>query len=100
MQTQSDIFNKSLEIQQSEWLILWCYAEVHHQVATVDLLSGYDGNAQLNSIEELIYQQAPLSVTLRLICLASITQGGIKQKILDNLKREVLQVCLILGELI
>lgn len=57
-----------------------------------DLLSGYDANAQLNSIEDLIYQQAPLSVVLRLICLASITQGGIKQKILDNLKREVLQV--------
>jgi hypothetical protein len=69
-------------------------------VITVDLLSGYDANSQLNSIEDLIYQQAPLSVTLRLICLASITQGGIKQKILDNLKREVLQVCLILGALV
>ncbi|KAG9100069.1 hypothetical protein FS749_016338 [Ceratobasidium sp. UAMH 11750] len=71
-QTQTDIFNKSLEIQQN-------------------LLSGYDPNTQLSSIEDLIYQQAPLSVTLRLICLACITQGGIKQKILDNLKREVLQ---------
>lgn len=71
-QTQTDIFNKSLEVQQN-------------------LLSSYDVNAQLNSIEDLIYQQAPLSVVLRLICLASITQGGLKQKVLDNLKREVLQ---------
>ncbi|QRV94848.1 vacuolar protein sorting-associated protein 33A [Ceratobasidium sp. AG-Ba] len=71
-QTQTEVFNKSLEIQQN-------------------LLSGYDSNAQLNAIEDLIYQQAPLSVTLRLICLACITLGGIKQKVLDNLKREVLQ---------
>ncbi|KAG8742542.1 hypothetical protein FRC10_001309 [Ceratobasidium sp. 414] len=62
-----------------------------HQALRLHLLSGYDANTQLSSIEDLIYQQAPLSVTLRLICLACITQGGIKQKILDNLKREVLQ---------
>ncbi|CAE6473130.1 unnamed protein product [Rhizoctonia solani] len=71
-QTQTDIFNKSLEVQQN-------------------LLSSYDVNAQLNAIEDLIYQEAPLSVILRLVALASITQGGLKQKVLDNLKREILQ---------
>ncbi|CAE6414490.1 unnamed protein product [Rhizoctonia solani] len=71
-QTQTDIFNKSLEVQQN-------------------LLSSYDVNAQLNAIEDLIYQEAPLSVVLRLVALASITQGGLKQKVLDNLKREILQ---------
>ncbi|CEL56067.1 Vacuolar protein sorting-associated protein 33A OS=Rattus norvegicus GN=Vps33a PE=1 SV=1 [Rhizoctonia solani AG-1 IB] len=71
-QTQTDIFNKSLDVQQY-------------------LLSSYDINAQLSAIEDLIYQEAPLSVVLRLIALASITQGGLKQKVLDNLKREILQ---------
>ncbi|KAH7338863.1 Sec1-like protein [Rhizoctonia solani] len=71
-QTRTDIFNKSLEVQQN-------------------LLSSYDVNAQISAIEDLIYQEAPLSVVLRLVTLASITQGGLKQKVLDNLKREILQ---------
>ncbi|KAL5640261.1 hypothetical protein ACGC1H_007510 [Rhizoctonia solani] len=71
-QTQTDMFNKSLEVQQN-------------------LLSSYDINAQLGTIEDLIYQEAPLSIILRLVALACITQGGLKQKVLDNLKREILQ---------
>ncbi|KAG8691360.1 hypothetical protein FRC11_004686 [Ceratobasidium sp. 423] len=74
-QTQTDTFNKSLEVQQK----------------ILDLLSSYDINAQLSAIEDLIYQEAPLSVVLRLVALACITQGGLKQKVLDNLKREILQ---------
>ncbi|ELU41150.1 ATP binding protein [Rhizoctonia solani AG-1 IA] len=72
-QTQTDIFNKSLEVQQN-------------------LLSSYDVNAQLGTIEDLIYQEAPLPVVLRLVALACITQGGLKQKVLESLKREILQV--------
>ncbi|KAF8727512.1 Sec1 family, partial [Rhizoctonia solani] len=71
-QTQTDIFNKSLEVQQN-------------------LLSSYDVNAQLGIIEDLIYQEAPLPVVLRLVALACITQGGLKQKVLESLKREILQ---------
>lgn len=46
----------------------------------------------MSAIEDLIYQQAPLSLVLRLLCLASITSGGIKVKTLENIKREILQV--------
>ncbi|KAF8517245.1 Sec1-like protein [Hysterangium stoloniferum] len=70
--TRTDIFNSSLEIQQN-------------------LLSSYDIPAQLSAIEDLIAQGAPQNTVMRLICLASLTSGGIKPKVLENLKREVLQ---------
>jgi vacuolar protein sorting-associated protein 33A len=40
----------------------------------------------------MIAQGAEMQVVLRLLCLASITAGGIKAKTLDNIKREFLQV--------
>jgi len=70
--TRTEVFNKSLEIQQN-------------------LLASYEPNAQITAIEELIAQGADLPVVLRLLCLASITTGSIKAKTLDNLKREILQ---------
>ena len=33
-----------------------------------------------------------MQVVIRLLCLASITAGGIKGKTLENIKKEVLQV--------
>jgi len=33
-----------------------------------------------------------MQTVVRLLCLASLTSGGIKAKTLDNLKREILQV--------
>jgi len=48
----------------------------------------------LTAIEELIAQGADMQVVLRLLCLASLTAGGIKAKNLESLKREILQVCL------
>lgn len=47
----------------------------------------------------MIAQGAELQVVLRLLCVASLVAGGIKAKVLDNLKREVLQVrsMLVLG---
>lgn len=57
-----------------------------------DLLASYSTSAQLMSIENLISVGAPLNVTLRLLCLASITMGGIKPKVLEGIKREILQV--------
>ena len=57
-----------------------------------DLLSSYDIPSQLTAIDDLIAQGADLRVVLRLMCLASLTAGGIKTKVLENLKREVLQV--------
>ncbi|KAF8807938.1 Sec1-like protein [Phlegmacium glaucopus] len=70
--TRTDIFNKSLEIQQN-------------------LLASYEVTAQINAIEELIAQGAEMQIVLRLLCLASLTAGGIKTKNLESIKREILQ---------
>ncbi|KAF9486502.1 Sec1-like protein [Pholiota conissans] len=70
--TRTEIFNKSLEIQQN-------------------LLASYEVTAQLNAIEDLIAQGAEMQIVLRLLCLASLTAGGVKAKNLDSLKREILQ---------
>ncbi|KAJ7201328.1 Sec1-like protein [Mycena pura] len=70
--TRTDIFNKTLEIQQN-------------------LLASYEINSQITAIEELIAQGADMQTVLRLLCLASLTSGGVKPKALENLKREVLQ---------
>jgi Sec1 family len=58
-----------------------------------DLLASYDVNSQITGIEEMIAQGADMQAVLRLLCLASITAGGIKAKSLENIKREILQVC-------
>lgn len=70
--TRTELFNRSLEIQQN-------------------LLASYNVSTQLASIEDMIAQGAEMQVVLRLLCLASITAGGIKAKTLDNIKREFLQ---------
>ncbi|EIN14426.1 Sec1-like protein [Punctularia strigosozonata HHB-11173 SS5] len=70
--TRTQQFNRSLEIQQN-------------------LLASYDVNGQINAIEDLIAQGADMQTVLRLLCLASITAGGIKAKTLENIKREFLQ---------
>ncbi|KAK0456146.1 Sec1-like protein [Armillaria borealis] len=70
--TRTDHFNKSLEIQQ-------------------DLLASYKVVEQISAIEELIAQGAEIELIIRLLCLASVTSGGIKTKTLENIKREILQ---------
>ncbi|KAI9454833.1 Sec1-like protein [Russula earlei] len=70
--TRSDIFNKSLEIQQN-------------------LLASYDVPGQITAVEDLIAQGAEMQIVIRLLCLASIIAGGIKSKTLENIKKEVLQ---------
>lgn len=57
-----------------------------------DLLASYDVPGQITAIEDLIAQGADMQIVLRLLCLASITAGGIKAKSLEHIKREVLQV--------
>ena len=47
---------------------------------------------QITAIEDLIAQGADIQHVVRLLCLASITAGGIKGKTLENIKRELLQV--------
>jgi hypothetical protein len=58
----------------------------------VDLLASYDLNGQLTALDDLIAQGADKRMVLRMLVLASITSGGIKSKLLENLKKEVLQV--------
>lgn len=57
------------------------------------MLASYEVTAQLNAIEDLIAQGAEMQTVLRLLCLASLTGGGVKAKNLENIKREILQVC-------
>jgi hypothetical protein len=63
-------------------------------ISVKDLLASYDVAGQITAIEELIAQGADMQIVLRLLCLASITAGGIKSKSLENIKREILQVCI------
>ncbi|KAE9409193.1 ATP binding protein [Gymnopus androsaceus JB14] len=70
--TRTEQFNKSLEIQQN-------------------LLASYNVSEQISSIEDMIAKGADMETIVRLLCLASITAGGIKTKALDNIKREFLQ---------
>ena len=51
---------------------------------------------QITAVEDLIAQGAEMQVVIRLLCLASITAGGIKAKTLENLKKEILQVRCVL----
>ena len=46
----------------------------------------------MSAVEEMIGRGADMQIVLRLLCLASITAGGIKAKTFENLKREFLQV--------
>lgn len=62
---------------------------------SLDLLASFDTSAQINAIEEMIQQGADMPTVARLLCLASITIGGIKARSLDGIKREFLQVSLI-----
>jgi hypothetical protein len=61
----------------------------------LDLLASYNVPAQITAIEDMIASGAEMQLVLRLLCLASITSGGIKLKALENIKREILQVCFI-----
>ncbi|KAI6163733.1 Sec1-like protein [Pisolithus thermaeus] len=70
--TRTDLFNKSLEIQQN-------------------LLASYESSAQVTAVEEMVAQGADMQTIVRLLCLASITMGGIKTRALDSVRREFLQ---------
>ncbi|GAA6009557.1 hypothetical protein JCM11491_003604 [Sporobolomyces phaffii] len=70
--TSTDEFNTALEVQQN-------------------LVAGLDLAAQEASIRDLINQEAPLLTVLRLLCLYSLITGGLKPKVYEDLKREILQ---------
>ena len=70
--TGTDEFNKALEIQQN-------------------LVAGLDLSQQETAIRHLIDQEASFQLVLRLLCLYSLVTGGLKPKVLEEFKREILQ---------
>lgn len=68
------------------------------------IVVGGDEEEICNYIEECINKQEPLSKVLRLLCMFSLSQGGLKTKQFDFFRREILQsygyeVMLTLGNL-
>ena len=57
--------------------------------AEQNCLSG--GDAPLAFIEESIYRNEPLAKVLRLVALLSVCSDGLKPKILDSIRRDILQ---------
>lgn len=70
--TRADIFTRSLEVQQN-------------------LMSGADPATQHDTLNELIARDVPLSAILRLLCLESTTNAGIRPKDLEAFKRAIIQ---------
>ncbi|XP_063978837.1 vacuolar protein sorting-associated protein 33A [Diachasmimorpha longicaudata] len=56
-----------------------------------ELLNCIDTDKPNAFIEDCIAQQKPLLKVLRLLCIQSITNSGLKQKLLDYYKREIIQ---------
>ncbi|XP_015273145.1 PREDICTED: vacuolar protein sorting-associated protein 33A [Gekko japonicus] len=56
-----------------------------------EFMSGVDTDKVNNYIEDCIAQKHPLIKILRLVCLQSVCNSGLKQKVLDYYKREILQ---------
>jgi hypothetical protein len=70
--TRNETFTRSLEVQQN-------------------IMSGADPTTQHDTIFELINRSIPLSVILRLLCLESTTNAGIRPKDLEAFKRAIIQ---------
>lgn len=63
-----------------------------HKKKILDLVAGIEINLQNEHIEEMINRQVPILQVLRLLCLLSLVNGGLKQKSLEFFKKEILQV--------
>lgn len=57
-----------------------------------DLIAGDDLTKQQSAIDDLISQGLPLNTVLRLLIILSLTAGGLKPKVFDAVRRELLQV--------
>lgn len=56
-----------------------------------EFMSGIDTDKINNYIEDSIAQKEPLTKVLRLVCMQSVCNNGLKPKVLDYYKREILQ---------
>ncbi|XP_003701819.1 vacuolar protein sorting-associated protein 33A [Megachile rotundata] len=70
--TDSSSFLESLQVEQ-------------------ELLNCIDTDKPNAYIEDMIAQQQPLLKVLRLLCIQSLTNSGLKPKLLDYYKREIIQ---------
>ncbi|KAL4898004.1 Sec1-like protein [Aspergillus ambiguus] len=70
--TRSDLFRKTLEVQQNN-------------------AAGTDPTYQHEAVEELIARDVPLKTILRLLCLESCMSGGLRPKDLEHFKRQIVQ---------
>ncbi|XP_043266692.1 vacuolar protein sorting-associated protein 33A [Venturia canescens] len=70
--TDSSEFLESLQIEQ-------------------ELLNCIDTDKPNSYIEDMIAQQKPLLKVLRLLCIQSLTNSGLKPKLLDYYKKEIIQ---------
>ncbi|KAI9565724.1 Vacuolar protein sorting-associated protein 33A [Daphnia sinensis] len=68
--TISDAFQEALQVEQ-------------------DLLNGIDTDKVCPYIEDFICKQEPLTKVLRLICLQSASNSGLKPRVLEHYKREI-----------
>lgn len=91
--TRTDEFNIALEIQQSpsDWVLISLRTGVDLSPVPTDLIAGVDLATQENSIRDLINLEAPVRSVLRLLCMYSLVSGGLKQKVLEEFKRDLLQ---------
>lgn len=58
----------------------------------VDLVAGVELAKQEEAIRDLINQEIPIKTVLRLLCLYSVITGGLKPKVFEEFKRDLLQV--------
>ncbi|KAL6711884.1 Vacuolar protein-sorting-associated protein 33 [Coniothyrium glycines] len=70
--TRTDVFTRSLEVQQN-------------------VMSGAEPSTQHDTITELINRDVSLPTILRLLCLESTTNAGIRPKDLETFKRAIIQ---------
>lgn len=59
--------------------------------AEQNMLAGLDAEHTLEYIEECMNRQEPVVKVLRLLCLYSLTNNGIKEKTFNYIRREILQ---------
>lgn len=92
--TITEEFNKILEVQQSEreYGSLNISEFLYTNGWFADVVAGIDGAKEPDYIEEMIDKQRSLIHVLRLLCLMSLVQGGLKTKIYEHMRREIVQV--------
>ncbi|VDL90763.1 unnamed protein product [Schistocephalus solidus] len=62
-----------------------------HASASQHFLAGFETDRAHPLIEQRILQLAPIEEVLRLICIQSFCNGGLKQRLLDFYRHEILQ---------